>query len=362
MIDFPSNPTINQIYSYGGYSWQWNGSYWRSYTMSLNYLSLSGGTVTGPTNFTSGLTANTISATTYYNLPTDVFVTGGTYTSGNAIFTNNTGGTFTVTGFAIGSGGGQLFYLNLSQAKNGNRYLSSSASTAVEQSTGVTISAGGTSTISSFQSDQLNIILIPSGVWTFHLHSYKDNINATFNIFVEIYKRTSGGTETLLLTTESVPVTSTSPTITMEISDAYFSGCPLVVSDSVVAVVRATNTGNQSRTITLFTEGSQNYSYAISTIPTQQGLTCDTLSGCSVIQTIQTNITNKFDKTGGTISGNTIIQSGLTTNTLKISTTPTLNNSSSQVLTRNTSTGNVEYIPINQVKTNGSNLYLFYNY
>ena len=59
-----------------------------------------GGTVTGPTNFTAGLTANTISATTYYNLPTDIRVTGGTYSAGTATFTNNTGGTFTVTGFS----------------------------------------------------------------------------------------------------------------------------------------------------------------------------------------------------------------------------------------------------------------------
>jgi hypothetical protein len=62
-----------------------------------------GGTVTGPTNFTNGLTATTISATTYFNLPTDVRVTGGTYTNGTATFTNNTGGTFTVTGFSTGS-------------------------------------------------------------------------------------------------------------------------------------------------------------------------------------------------------------------------------------------------------------------
>ena len=61
-----------------------------------------GGTVTGPTNFTNGLTATTISATTYYNLPTDISVTGGTYSSGTATFTNNTGGTFTVTGFSTG--------------------------------------------------------------------------------------------------------------------------------------------------------------------------------------------------------------------------------------------------------------------
>jgi hypothetical protein len=62
--------------------------------------SFTGGTVTGLTIFTNGLTANTISATTYQNLPIDVFVTGGTYSAGTASFTNNTGSTFSITGFS----------------------------------------------------------------------------------------------------------------------------------------------------------------------------------------------------------------------------------------------------------------------
>ena len=62
-----------------------------------------GGTVSGPTYFTNGLTANTISATTYYNLPIDVYITGATYSNGTAIFRNNTGGTFSVTGFSTGN-------------------------------------------------------------------------------------------------------------------------------------------------------------------------------------------------------------------------------------------------------------------
>jgi hypothetical protein len=70
----------------------------------------------------------------------------------------------------------------------------------------------------------------------------------------------------------------------------------------------------------LVTEGSQHYSYAVSTIPTQQGLTCDTLSGCSIIQTIQTDVSNKLDKSGGTISGDLIINSGLTANTISATT------------------------------------------
>ncbi len=61
--------------------------------------SFSGGTVSGATIFTDGLTTNAISATTYFNLPLDIRVTGGTYSAGTAVYTNNTGGTFSVTGF-----------------------------------------------------------------------------------------------------------------------------------------------------------------------------------------------------------------------------------------------------------------------
>jgi len=65
---------------------------------SGDYLSLSGGTVTGPTIFTNGLTANTFSASTYLGLPIDIRVTGATKSGVVATFTNNTGGTFTLTG------------------------------------------------------------------------------------------------------------------------------------------------------------------------------------------------------------------------------------------------------------------------
>ena len=299
----------------------------------------SGGTVTGPTTFTNGLTATTISATTYDNLPTDVFVTGGTYTSGNAIFTNNTGGTFNVSGFPIGGGGGQTFYLNLSQPKNGYRFLSTTASTASQQTSGVTINSGLTGTIVSFQTNPLNITLLPGGIWSFYLHSYKSTINSSFNIFVEVYKRTSGGTETLLFATDPTPVTTNSPNPSMQLTDGYFSGTPLTVSDSIVAKVRATNTSNQARIITLVTEGSTHYSYAVSTIPTQQGLTCDTLSGCTIIQTIQTNISNKYDKSGGTVSGNLTVNGNTSLQSTTASTVTVTNSSGtpSQVASFDTS-------------------------
>ena len=64
-------------------------------------ISFTGGTVTGATNFTNGLSANTISATTYDNLPPIYQLTGGTYSTGTIDFKNTTGGTsFSVTGLS----------------------------------------------------------------------------------------------------------------------------------------------------------------------------------------------------------------------------------------------------------------------
>ena len=63
---------------------------------TTSIINTSGGTFGGESFF------SVISATTYYGLPTDVRVTGGTYDNGTAIFTNNTGGTFNVTGFITG--------------------------------------------------------------------------------------------------------------------------------------------------------------------------------------------------------------------------------------------------------------------
>ena len=64
-------------------------------TVGIN--SFSGLTVNG------NLVANTISATTYNNLPIDVRITSGTHNNGTSTFTNNTGGTFSVSGYFTGS-------------------------------------------------------------------------------------------------------------------------------------------------------------------------------------------------------------------------------------------------------------------
>jgi len=61
--------------------------------LAIDYVNITGDTMTGT------LYVPTISATTYQNLPIDVYVTGGTYSVDTAVFTNTTGGTFSVSGF-----------------------------------------------------------------------------------------------------------------------------------------------------------------------------------------------------------------------------------------------------------------------
>lgn len=69
---------------------------------TLTITDTSGGTFNATIDVMSGLSVNgTLSATTYQNLPQDIFVTGGTYSNGSTTYTNTTGGTFSVTGYVL---------------------------------------------------------------------------------------------------------------------------------------------------------------------------------------------------------------------------------------------------------------------
>ena len=305
---------------------------------TFTFTNNTGGTFSSTFNLVSGLTSsgtiqsNVISATTYQNLPKDIFVTGGTFSGGSIVFTNNSGGTFNVsgissfdtfvtgftysnntftisqnsgsslsttinsvtgltvggtinsttfsggtyfgdgsnlTGIIRGSGGGRVFYFNLSNTQTPYYEFSPSATTQPEQSiTTSAITSGSTSTIAGFLTppNVPNVTQIVGGVWTFFVHSYKEDITSDFDIFCEVYKRTTGGTETFLFQTDPVPITSVSPTPSMEITDGYFSGTSLNTTDRLLVKVNVTNLGSTSKTATFVTEGNVHYSYSTSSL------------------------------------------------------------------------------------------------
>ncbi len=130
-------------------------------TINNNFLPLSGGTVNGNTIFNSGLTVNgSLSATTLYgdgsNLTgistQDTFVTGGTYSNGSAIFTNNTGGTFNVSGFYTGLTDNNQFTTGFTYSSNTFTILDNSGNTfnaTINTVTGLTVN--GTLSATTYQ-------------------------------------------------------------------------------------------------------------------------------------------------------------------------------------------------------------------
>jgi hypothetical protein len=203
-------------------------------------LETSGGTINGDLNVTNSLTA-----TTFY------------------------GNGSNLTGISKGGGGGgQLYYFNISNTQTPYYEFSTSATSATEQSITATTGASQTAYIGGFMtpSNLPNVTDLPAGITSFYIHLYTDNISATFNLYCEFYKRTIGGTETLLLTSDPIIVVGTSPT--MYVTDTFFSGTSLNITDRLVVKVYATNTSLVTRSIIMLSEGNEHYSFSYTTIPT----------------------------------------------------------------------------------------------
>jgi hypothetical protein len=109
--------------------------------------------LTGDTSQNSAGSSYKIEMGDYTSLFPDKFVTGGTYSSGTAVFTNNSGGTFNVTGFKTSD-----------LVVTGGTYNSGTAT--------FTNNTGGTFSVSGFKTDDIFI----SGM-TFNNGNYDLTIN-----------------------------------------------------------------------------------------------------------------------------------------------------------------------------------------
>jgi len=141
-----------------------------------------GGTISGLTEFTNGLISNTISATTYNNLPIDVFVTGGTYNDGVITFTNNSGNTFVVSGLTTPFTGGTIDTLSATTISGGTLYGDGSNLINLPLFTGGTIGDLTATTISATTYENIPepIPYYANSLWTSFQNTYRATNSTNF--------------------------------------------------------------------------------------------------------------------------------------------------------------------------------------
>jgi hypothetical protein len=116
-INFPTGATPNQIYTYNGLSWKWNGSYWEDYSIFNVGIGFNEVDINGITQFTSsnlqvinfsGINMTITSAATntlVFSAGTGggggggTTVTGGTYSAGTLTINSSDSSSVSITGF-----------------------------------------------------------------------------------------------------------------------------------------------------------------------------------------------------------------------------------------------------------------------
>ena len=104
-----------------------------------------------------------------------------------------------------------------------------------------------------------NETLIQSGVWSFHIYADADSNTGTSTILIRLYKRTTGGTETLLFETTSPELTTT----TGENHEWSVVGPDIVLNqtDRIVVKVYGQTTSGANRTLRFYHNGTTRYSH-----------------------------------------------------------------------------------------------------
>lgn len=99
---------------------------------------------------------------------------------------------------------------------------------------------------------------IDAGVWTFDIWAYADVLTLASNVQIDVYKRTSGGTETLLFTVNSPTLTGTLDIYSvLSIQQAF----AINATDRIVAKVSGVTLNTSNTTIHFAFGGTTHYSH-----------------------------------------------------------------------------------------------------
>jgi hypothetical protein len=118
-----------------------------------------------------------------------------------------------------------------------------------------------TQLIEGYISDvELNDTTIDPGVWHFNMFSYVSATGGDTRLIIDVYKRTSGGTETLLFTATSDTINATSVQLyTIETVQPAFT---TNATDKLIFKISASTTATTNKTVHLVHSGTAHYSYA----------------------------------------------------------------------------------------------------
>jgi hypothetical protein len=288
--------------------WNYNISDWSVFnsgggsSVSGDYLPLSGGTVTGGTVFTQGVTANTVSATTYLNLPIDLTITGFSYSNNTFTLTNNSGDTLSttfnsVTGLTVNG------ILSATTISGGTLFGDGSNLT-------------GISTQDTF---------VTGGTYSNGTAVFTNNTGGTFNV-VGFYTGETSYVNSIVTgvglsgssTTGNITLINTSPDQIVSLNEGNNIDVQGTYPNFTISVTGLTDnnrfvtgfTYNNSNTFTIFDNSGSTYS---STFNVVTGLTATTLSA-----TTYQNLPTDVRVTGATYNNNTFTYTNNTGGTFNI--------------------------------------------
>ncbi len=142
--------------------------------------------------------------------------------------------------------------------------------------TGVSASDGDVA-IEEFVTDEgdPDVLAILAGIWEFHVHANVNSVVGTTNLKIELYKRTAGGVETLIFSTEQ-EINSTSP-VALDWRYTQTTDTTTNLTDRIVVKLLCNTTSVPSRTVTTYYEGSERAAHIHA--PVDVGATAGTSHG-----------------------------------------------------------------------------------
>jgi hypothetical protein len=172
-----------------------------------------------------------------------------------------------------GISGGLNFFFNQSVASTSPfRELGKQTTVAAEQTVVVNLTSNQQDVLVSTGfitvSGVPNALVVPNGIWHSYLYFTKPAINDNITYYFTVSKYTTGAVTTLLFTSDPVLLGwDTDNTTPVEVkTNGVATSAVLDPTDRLIVNIYLNNNQTGTKTVTFYTEGTQHYSYIVTTI------------------------------------------------------------------------------------------------